>query len=309
VAQVVEDGRVRDVPHVGIAPPHGEELYRLATVSDTHIGLDTFGFWPTVRDPRPSAVPPADRCLRAAVSESVAWGAQHLVAKGDITQTGAVAEAVVAARLLASGGVPVEAVVGNHETTSRSEELGSVFESAGIVLTQGGVRALDVPGARIVVFDSTVPNRHIGSYLQHVDDVCDAVADVDTPVLLFAHHHPQPLPVPHHWPPGVPSTEAKRFLARVARANQRVLMSTGHTHRHRRHEYGPITVTEVGSPQHYPGTWAGYVIHDGGIRQVVRRVASADALAWTEATARSVLRIWKRWSPGHIHDRCFSISW
>jgi hypothetical protein len=70
-----------------------------------------------------------------------------------------------------------------------------------------------------------------------------------------------------------------------------------------------MVITEVGSPQHYPGTWAGYVVHEGGIRQVVRRVAAPDAIAWTEQTRRSVLGVWARWSPGRIQDRCFSIAW
>jgi hypothetical protein len=43
-------------------------------------------------------------------------------------------------------------------------------------------------------------------------------------------------------------------------------------------------VTEVGSPKDYPGTWAGYVVHEGGIRQVVRRVAAPEVIRWTEST-------------------------
>lgn len=298
------------MPHDGIAPPPGEELYRLATVSDIHIGLEAFGFLPTVHDPlRDPDAPPPERCLRAAVAESVAWGAQRLVAKGDLTQHGHTDEAATCARLLTAGGVPVDALVGNHEVSGDCEPVRPVFAEHGIPLVQGNVRAFDVPGVRIVLFDSTVPLRHVGSYLHHVDDVCDALAEVDTPALLFTHHHPQPLPVPHHWPPGVPSPHARRFFDRVLRANPRVLMSAGHTHRHRRHDHGSMVITEVGSPLHYPGTWGGYVVHEGGVRQVVRRVAAPDAIVWTEATSRSVLRVWKRWSPGRIEDRCFSVTW
>lgn len=304
---MVEGGVARDVSHDGIAPPPGEELFRIATVNDVHIGLDEFGFLPTVHDPLHGA--PSERCLRAAVAEAVAWGAQLLAAKGDITQHGSVAEARRAAELLAGGGVPVEAVVGNHEVKPRGETLAPAFAAHGIALVQDGVRAVDLPGVRLVLFDSTVPGKHTGTYARFADDVCDAVAEADGPALVLTHHHPQPLPVPHHWPPGVPSAEAKRFFDRVVAANRRVLMSTGHTHRHRKHLHGPMVITEVGSPQHYPGTWGGYVVHEGGIRQVVRRVAAPDAIVWTEATRRSVLRIWARWSPGRISDRCFSHTW
>jgi hypothetical protein len=291
-------------------PPPGEELFRLATVSDTHVGLEEFGFLPLVEDPLvdPDA-PPSVRCLRAAVREAESWGARLLVAKGDITQKGTVEQSEVAVDTLTSTSMPVDALVGNHEVKPGHERLQPTFAAAGIELVQDGVHVHDVPGIRIVLFDSTVPGKHVGTYARFADDVVDAVAEADGPALLLTHHHPQPLPVLHHWPPGVPSPEANRFFDRVVRANPRVLMSTGHTHRHRRHDHGPMVITEVGSPQHFPGTWAGYAVHEGGIRQVVRRVAAPDAIAWTEATSRSVLRVWKRWSPGRIRDRCFSLSW
>jgi 3',5'-cyclic AMP phosphodiesterase CpdA len=290
-------------------PPPGEELFRLATVSDTHIGLEEFGFLPTVHDPLDLPDPPSERCLRAAVTEAEAWGAKLLVAKGDLTQYGTVEQAERAVALLTGSSMPVEALVGNHEVRPSGETLAPVFAAAGVTLVQDGVRIRDVPGARIVLFDSTVPGSHVGTYARFADDVVDAVAEADGPVLLLTHHHPQSLPVPHHWPPGVPSLQANRFFKRVVQANPRVLMSAGHTHRHRRHDRGPMVITEVGSPQHFPGTWAGYVVHEGGIRQVVRRVAAPDAIAWTEATRRSVARVWARWSPGRIEARCFSVDW
>lgn len=312
-AQVIErtTGGVvaRDVPHEGLAPPPGEELFRFATVNDVHIGLERFGFLPTVHDPLDLAEPPSERCLRAAVVEAVAWGAQLLVAKGDITQRGLYDEAATASRLLAAGSVPVDALAGNHEVQRGHEDVAAAFAARGIDLVRDGVRVRDVPGLRLVLFDSSKPGKHTGTYRRFADDVVDAAAESDGPAFLLTHHQPQPLPVPHHWPPGVPSFEANRFIDRVTAVNPRVFMSTGHTHRHRRHGRGAMVITEVGSPQHYPGTWAGYVVHEGGIRQVVRRVAAPAAIAWTEATGRSVLRVWKRWSTGGIADRCFSHVW
>jgi hypothetical protein len=257
----------------------------------------------------PIGDPPAERCLRAAIDESTTWGAQLLAVKGDITQHGLVEEADIAASLLAASGLPVEALVGNHEVQPDRESLVPVFARHGVPLVQDGVRVRDLPGFRLVLFDSTKPGKHVGTYARFADDVCDAVAEADGPAIVLTHHQPQPLPVLHHWPPGVPSPEAHRFFDRLGRANPRVLVSTGHTHRHRLHRRGPVVITEVGSPQHYPGTWGGYVVHEGGVRQVVRRVAAPDAIAWTEATRRSVLRVWARWSPGRISDRCFSHAW
>ena len=70
-----------------------------------------------------------------------------------------------------------------------------------------------------------------------------------------------------------------------------------------------MIVTEVGSPKDYPGTWGGYVVHEGGIRQVVRRIAEPDVIAWTEYTRRAVGGVWGLWSPGSLSDRCWSHTW
>ena len=269
-----------------------------------HIGLDDFAFLPKVRDPvKRASEPPSERCLRAAVDEARAWGAQLLVVKGDLTQDGTIEQATLAARLI--GDLPSLVLVGNHERRREADDLTAVFGEALV----DDVRVLDVPGARIVVFDSTHRRGHRGTYDHHADVVLDAVADAGTPTIVLTHHQPAPLPFTPYWPPGVPSHQAAHFFDRLAGADPRVLVSTGHTHRHRRHDHGPVVITEVGSTQPHPGTWAGYVVHEGGVRQVVRRVAAPDAIAWTEATRRGVLGIWARWSVGTLDARCFSHTW
>jgi hypothetical protein len=87
------------------------------------------------------------------------------------------------------------------------------------------------------------------------------------------------------------------------------MMSSGHTHRHRRHHHGPIVVTETGSTKDYPGTWTGYAVHEGGIRQVTRRVTEPDAIAWTEHTRWAMAGWWGEWSPGPRSHRCFTHVW
>lgn len=270
--------------------------------------METFGFWPNVTDPLELDEPPPQRCLRAALAEARGWGAQLVVAKGDMTQHGLPDEAETAAALFRECELPVEAFVGNHETHS-GEDLAAAFATAGVSLVQRSVRVHDVPGARLIMFDSTVSGRHVGTYDTHRTEVLAAAANASTPVLVFAHHPPMNLPFPWFWPPGVPSPEANRFLDDLGRTNGRALLTAGHTHRHRRRQRGSVVVTEVGSTHDFPGTWAGYVVHEGGIRQVVRRIAAPDAIAWTEATARTVLGAWGRWSPGRIGSRCFSHAW
>jgi hypothetical protein len=87
------------------------------------------------------------------------------------------------------------------------------------------------------------------------------------------------------------------------------LVSSGHAHRHRRRQVDGIEVTEVGSPKDYPGTWAGYVIYERGIRQVVRRISAPEAIDWTEYTGRAVGGAWRLWSPGRLESRCFEMPW
>ncbi len=146
--------------------------------------------------------------------------------------------------------------------------------------------------------------------LSHVtEEVAERAAEADTPVFVAVHHQLLTLPVPHHPPPGIPAVQSRRFLDRLQAANPAAFVTSGHTHRHRRRTHGTVVLTEVGSPKDFPGTWAGYVVHEGGIRQVVRRVAAPDILAWTDRTAAAALGAWGRWSPGTLDARCFTHVW
>jgi hypothetical protein len=99
------------------------------------------------------------------------------------------------------------------------------------------------------------------------------------------------------------------FVDRVRWARPATMITSGHTHRHRRRTVGSVVLTEVGSTKDFPGSWAGYVVHEGGIRQVVRRVASPDLLRWTDETARAACGAWGAWSPGIGSHRCFTHTW
>ena len=293
-----------------LAPPPGPELCRLATVSDIHVGDGwTFGILPTVTDPLGPADLPNPRAASAALRELGAWGASLLVVKGDVTHHGALAEWEAAGRLLAAGGMPVVATRGNHDVRPGHVEGGAALAAAGVELASGGVVVRDVPGLRVVVADATRRHHHTGSVRPILADVLDAVAGADGPALLAMHHQLQRLPFPTHWPPGVLGPESGRFLRALRRANPDVLVTSGHTHRHRARRAGSVVITEVGSPKDHPGTWAGYAVHEGGIRQVVRRVADPRVLRWTEDTKRALFGIWGRWSPGRLDDRCFSHAW
>jgi predicted phosphodiesterase len=291
-----------------LAPPPGRELFRFATVNDIHLGDPSFGIFPRVGHPDDGDQPPPERCLQAAVTELAAWGAQLIVAKGDITDHGSVEEWETAAALLSAPGVPVEAMIGNHDVCSGAHDGRVALAAAGVTLSAGAPQARDLPGFRLVLTDTTIAGQNRGTAAR-LGAVASLVAEAEGPAVVALHHHPQRHKLMTHPPRGIPGTEAMPFLEAVAAANPATLVIAGHSHRHRRHGWGPLTVAEVGSPQDYPGTWAGYVVHEGGIRQVVRRVADPDAIAWTESTRDCFLSLWGRWSPGTRDQRCFSLTW
>ena len=135
------------------------------------------------------------------------------------------------------------------------------------------------------------------------------VAAGGRPAMVALHHPLDRWPVPTHYPPGIPQAQGDRLVAELARANPATLVTAGHTHRNRRRRRGPLTLSEVGSTKDYPGQWAGYAVHEGGIRQVVRRIADPSVMAWTESTRRALGGVWGWWSPGRLSDRCWSLTW
>jgi hypothetical protein len=171
------------------------------------------------------------------------------------------------------------------------------------------VQIADLDGLRIVLGDTTRAGHKSGHLRPVAADLLDAAAGSDRPVLMALHHQLMTTRVPTYLPIGIRRAEAVPFLDALARARPDTLVTSGHTHRHRRHRYGPLTLTEVGSTKDYPGTWAGYVVHEGGIRQVVRRIIAPEVMSWTERTASAALGAWRHWSPGRLDDRCFSVTW
>jgi hypothetical protein len=58
----------------------------------------------------------------------------------------------------------------------------------------------------------------------------------------------------------------------------------------------------------YPGAWAEYRIHAGGYTQLVRRIASPDAMCWTEKTRHMFGGLYRDYALGRLEDRCFTES-
>jgi 3',5'-cyclic-AMP phosphodiesterase len=309
--EVSGPGPSRSLPFATVPAPPGDLLCRVATLSDLHVGSHRVGHLPRVVED-PSGEPSALRCARAALAEALAWGADVVVVKGDVCQESTVANWDAVGPVLAAAPVPVEVLAGNHDMGRRAKvPAGEGAARSGLSLVEG-VRVRDVSGLRLVLVDTPVPGHGRGRVRHRQAAVVDALREAASdgrPALVAMHHYLQRLAVPTFWPPGIPVGQARSFLDAVAAANRSTLVTCGHTHRHRRRDHGPVVVTEVGSTKDYPGTWAGYAVHEGGIRQVVRRIADPEAIRWTERVGDTLLGAWAAWSTGRLDQRCFTHRW
>ncbi len=291
-----------------LTPPPGEELYRFATISDLHVGATTFGYLHTISD-NDLDDPHPERCARAARREAVAWGAARLIVKGDVVDQSHPGSWVRAVDALAGAPVPIDILPGNHETKRRrTVEPEVALAPHGFDLVRG-VQHLDVPGLRLLFVDSTRAGDDRGRLGHLRADIVARATTAPGAVLVAIHHHPARVAVPVGWPLGIPHDDATETLDALAAANPAAFVTTGHVHRNRRWAHGPVVITSVGSVKDYPGVWAGYVVHEGGVRQVVRRVAAPAAIRWTERTGDALLGAYRVWTPGGLSDRCFSWTW
>ncbi|HEX4978905.1 MAG TPA: metallophosphoesterase [Acidimicrobiales bacterium] len=323
-AQLSDGTHVWDVPleHPAVArvapvtPPPGRLLARIATISDLHLGEPAFGYLPRATEARDVHPHYTVRAARAAVAEAVAWGAELLVVKGDITWSARPAQWQRAEEVLRECPVPVAAVLGNHDVGSLGQPARPWLARAGVATIVDGDRPVahvDVGPLRIVLAHTPSGPHGRGRLPAGTrEEVADAVggAPADGGSLLVLHHYPDRSELPTRYPPGLQSADGKAMFESLAALDRPpTLVTCGHSHRNRRYRRSGIVVSEVGSTKDYPGVWAGYAIHEGGIRQVVRRIAAPDVTAWTERTGRTCLGCWRRWTPGRLGWRCFSLPW
>lgn len=104
---------------------------RIAAVGDVHLGADSGGR------------------LRPALAD-LPEHADVLLLAGDLTRVGTIAEAKVVAAEFADLGVPVVAVLGNHDHHSdRAGEITQLLADHGIIVLEGTATVLTVDGAAL----------------------------------------------------------------------------------------------------------------------------------------------------------------
>jgi Icc protein len=287
--------------------PPGRELYRFATVNDVHIGEEWFGRPVAFREDDDVEPYPA-RCLRAALAEAKAWGAQRVLAKGDLTDYGSEEEFEWFAAIVRDSGVEMNAILGNHDIRTDDVDGAAVLRRRGIDVSTGA-RAVDVPGLRIVMLPSLL-DYHVGQWSDaDRDELVRLAREADRPVFAATHHYPQRFNIANEFPPGIPARNARRLLDALDAVAPRSVIACGHTHRHHRRHYKSLLISEIGSTKDWPGVWAGYRVFEGGIAQTVHQVQEPSARAWLDRTGGTLFGLWRYWSPGLRSHRNWSWEW
>jgi Icc protein len=281
--------------------PAGVLLATVVTVSDLHIGETECGRYdgvnlgpPLVAEPGEPPYP--ETMARAAAAEIAAIGPDVVIAKGDLTSQGAGAELKTFLDIF--DGLPLHWAYGNHDVSSRSE-LG----------VRPATELITAAGARVALIDTAVPAEAGGRVTEEQLDWLDELgADVATPVLVMGHH---PLYDHAAFTAGINAEDSERLVELFARRPALVGYFAGHSHRNsvrRLPATGDVPWAEVGATKDYPGVWAEYRIYEGAVMQVVHRISSPEALAWTDRTRSMFGGLYPSYSFGSIEDRCFYVT-
>jgi predicted phosphodiesterase len=293
-----------------LARPPGALLTRFGTVNDVHFGETEAGWLDDsltadeaglVRS-APGEQPYPETMNRAAVAEMAEADLAAVVVKGDLSVDGAPEEwAAFEACYRDPFDERLHVVRGNHDAYHGQTEY-------------AGDRWIDLDGISIGLLDTVIPTKTTGGLTaQQLHDLDEQVGARSGPILLLGHHQ--------QWVGG-PSDrrsedyfglhpEASDALDGICGRHRHVIgYAAGHTHRHRvRSMYrSGVPTIEVGCVKDFPGTWAEYRVYEGGVMQVVHRMSSPEALAWSDR-CRSLYAPYgvdyQRYAFGTLGERCF----
>ena len=312
------DGLAPDTDYVldGIAVrtlprPPGELLCRFATVNDVHFGeieagrIDDLPQGP-IRSAAPGEPPYPEVMNTAAVDEMRGIDPVAVIVKGDLSADGTDSEWEAFERWYRGAfGEQLFVVRGNHDAYRHQARY-------------AGDQWIELPGVHVALLDTTIPGATTGTIgphqLEWLDDRCGGA---DTPVIVMGHHQ--------QWI-GIDEASARSddyfglhpdpsdaLVELVARRRAVVAYAAGHTHRHRVRPMrrSQVPSIEVGCTKDFPGTWAEYRVYEGGIMQVVHRMSTPDALAWSESCRGLYADFgtdYATYALGDLHDRCFVLG-
>lgn len=285
--------------------PPGTLRCRLGTVNDVHFGeveagrIDDIPLGP-VRRAAPGDPPYPETMNHGAAAEMAATDLAAVIVKGDLSADGTPEEfAAFEACYRQPFGDRLHVARGNHDAYRGQGDY-------------AGDEWIELPGLAVALLDTALPTKSSGHLTAEQLDWLDAGATASTvPVLVMGHHQ--------QWVSGARRPEyfgidpdASDSLTNVMlRRPAIVAYASGHTHRHRvRLAGGVIPSIEVGCVKDFPGTWAEYRVYDGGILQIVHRISTPEALAWSEQCRTLYADFgvdYSAYAMGTLADRCFAI--
>ena len=294
--------------------PGGELLCRFATVNDVHFGeteagrIDDLADGP-IRRSEPGADPYPEVMNRAAAAEIASIDPAAVIVKGDLSVDGRPEEwAAFEACYRDPFGQRLHVVRGNHDAYRHQGDY-------------AGDRWIELAGVVIALLDTTIPGATTGEIETEQLDWLDALTaseagDGGRPVVVMGHHQqwigdPDGSRSDDYFGLHPDSSDALDELA--ARRPSVVAYAAGHTHRHRVRPMrrAGIPSIEVGCTKDFPGTWAEYRVYESGIMQVVHRMSSPDALAWSESCRNLYADFgvdYESYALGTLADRCFTLT-
>lgn len=289
--------------------PPGELLCRFATVNDAHFGeleagrIDDHPEGPIQRA-EPGEPPYPETMNRAAAAEMATVDPVAVIVKGDLSLDGQPDEwAAFEACYREPFGELLHVVRGNHDAYQGQTAY-------------AGDEWIELPGATVALLDTTIERATTGRLsAEQIEWLDDLAATADRPVVVMGHHQ--------QWIAGRTGERSEDYfglhpdssdaLDVVAQRRSAIVAYTaGHTHRHRVRamSLSGVPSVEIGCVKDFPGTWAEYRVYEGGITQVVHRMSSPAALAWSERCRHLYADFgvdYQSYALGTLADRCFVI--
>ena len=311
------DGLSPDTDHVldGVAVhtlrrPPGTLLCRFATVNDVHFGeveagrIDDLAGGP-IRRADPGQPPYPEVMNLAAVEEMQSIDPAAVIVKGDLSADGLPAEWTEFENCYRTAfGDRLHAVRGNHDAYQHQDAY-------------AGDQWIELPGVVVALLDTAIPGATTGTI--RTDQLAwldDHAASADRPIIVMGHHqqwigaHSAAKRSDDYF--GIHPDPSDALDELIAARTQIVGYTSGHTHRHRVRPMSRSGVPsiEVGCTKDFPGTWAEYRVYEGGLMQVVHRMSSTAALAWSESCRGLYSDFgmdYESYALGTLADRCFVI--
>jgi 3',5'-cyclic-AMP phosphodiesterase len=289
--------------------PAGELLCRFATVNDVHFGeieagrIDDDPNGP-IRRSEPGAEPYPEVMNHTAVREMAAIDPVAVIVKGDLSAEGTTDEwEAFEACYRPAFGQRLKVVRGNHDAYLHQD-------------VYAGDQWIEMPGVSVALLDTAIPGATTGTITgAQIEWLDDHAAMAPTPVFVMGHHQ--------QWIGRAGAARSDGYFGLhpdasdalddvCTRRTNVIAYAAGHTHRHRVRPMvrSGVPSIEIGCTKDFPGTWAEYRVFEGGVMQVVNRLSSPEALAWSESCRNLYSDFgidYENYALGSLSDRCFVI--